>query len=103
MSRIYCIAIHVFKCLKDMNPSPLNNMFETKHLSYSMRNPNKLTKPKRRTTNFGIRSLSYLGSKVWNDLPFSCNDLNPINVNDFTVLLNTWNGPDFSISSCPYL
>ena len=74
MSRIYCIAIHVFKCFKNMNLSPLNDKFETKDLRYSMRNPNKLTQPKRRTTHLGIRSLSYLGSKMWNELRFSCND-----------------------------
>ena len=63
MSRIYCIALHVFKCLKSMNPAFLNDMFETKDLIYSMRNPTKLNQPKRRTTNYGIRTLSYLGPK----------------------------------------
>lgn len=102
MSRICGIAIHVFKCLKNMNPTPLNDMFETKVALYSMRNPNKLNQPKRRTTNYGIRSLSYIGSKIWNDLPFSL-DINSLELDEFKTLLNTWDGPDFSISVCPYL
>ena len=43
-------------------------MFTTKDLSYSLRNPLPVIKPIKNSTNFGLRSITYLGSNLWNNI-----------------------------------
>ena len=65
--RLHGILCEVFKCIKGINSKFLNDLFEVKSTSYSLRNDFRLIQPKRRTTNSGLRTVSYLGAKLWND------------------------------------
>ena len=65
--RLHGILCEVFKCIKGINSKCLNDLFEVKSTSYSLRNDFRLIQPKRRTTNSGLRTVSYLGAKLWND------------------------------------
>ena len=42
-------------------------MFKIKDGNYSFRNTRELLQPKKETTTFGLRSIAYLGAKLWND------------------------------------
>ena len=42
--------------------------FEVKSTRYSLINPGKVLQPKKKTTTYGIKSISYTGAKSWNDL-----------------------------------
>ena len=55
-----------------------------------MRDPAKLVQPKRNWTTFGLRSFTYLGSKLWNDLP---NDFKDADLALFRDRLRQWDGP----------
>ena len=63
------MALTVFKSLNSLNPLCLNNIFSKKSVPYLMRDSYIIEQPKRRTTTFGLRSLSYVDAKVWNELP----------------------------------
>ena len=65
--RLQGILCEVFKSIKGINSKCLNDLFEVKSTSYSLRNDVQVVQPKRRTTNFGLRTVSYLGAKLWND------------------------------------
>ena len=65
--RLQGILREVFKSIKGINSKCLNDLFEVKSTSYSLRNDVRVVQPKRRTTNFGLRTMSYLGAKLWND------------------------------------
>ena len=65
--RLQGILCEVFKSIKGINSKCLNDLFEVKSTSYSLRNDVRVVQPKRRTTNFGLRTVSYLGAKLWND------------------------------------
>ena len=67
--RVCKILIEVYKSINEMNPAFLNDTFELKSPKYFMRNFQLLNQPKKTTTTFGLRSFSYFGSKLWNDLP----------------------------------
>ena len=69
-SRLKNIVFEVFKSLKGISPVYIQDIFKTKNQPYSLRNPILLTQTKKNTTNFGLRSFGYLGSKMWNDLPY---------------------------------
>ena len=58
-----------------MNAKCLNDMYSVKQLNYSMRQPVKLVQPQRKTTTAGLKTVSYLGAKLWNDNVVLCNEL----------------------------
>ena len=65
-----------------------------------MRNPLKLTQPKRNTTTFGLRSLSYLGPKLWNHIMNDPSFSHDIGINEFKALIGSWDGPsDLSLGN----
>ena len=60
-----------------------------------MRDSLMLVQPLRRTTNYGLRTFSYVGSKLWNDLSITLKDLDNDDVENFKINLKTWNGPNY--------
>ena len=73
--RLRSMLLHVFKSLKGMNAKCLNDMFSVKQNKYSMRQAVKLVQPRRKTTTVGLKTVSYLGAKLWNDNAVLCNEL----------------------------
>jgi len=73
------LAIEVFKSIMHLNPQFMWSYFEEKTIPYSLRNGSKLTLPKTKSSRFGINSLRFRGSLLWNNLPMTlknCQDLN---------------------------
>ena len=92
-SRLNCIILEVFKSVHNSSPLYIQDMFEIKKSSYSMRNSSKLVQPKRNTTTFGFRSFTYFGSKLWNDLPIDFKETTHLAL--FRDRLRHWDGPKF--------
>ena len=67
IQRLRRIALTVFKSVHGLNPPCLNDMFTPKELPYRMRDSSLLEQSGCRTTAFGLRSISYIGAKLWND------------------------------------
>ena len=80
ISRLRILILEVFKSIRQLNPKCISDLFEVKSLGYSLRNHVKVLQPKRRTTTYGLRTVSYTGAKLWNDLfPLLC-DVEEIDV-----------------------
>ena len=69
IQRLWLIALTVFKSLHGLNPPCLNDMFTPKYVPYQLRDSSLLEQSRCRTTTYGLRSMSYIGAKLWNDLP----------------------------------
>ena len=102
-SRLNCILLEVFKSikpgLKQSTPVYIQELLKVKRNNYNLRDSFLLLQTKKRTTNFGLRTFSYFGSKLWNDLE---NDLKNEIMNledakpsDFKSVLKKWSGPNF--------
>ena len=92
IQRLRLIALTVFKSLHGLNPPCLNDMFSPKYVPYQLRDSSLLEQSRCRTTTYGLRSMSYIGAKLWNDLP---NDFKATtDFTDFKRMLQTWTGPD---------
>ena len=102
-SRLDNMTVEVFKCLKCVNPPILNDMFVTKSVSYSLRNPIRIIQPVRRTTQFGIRSVSYIGAKLWNDLPLGNIHPSDIDICDFKLLVRSLQGSQYDESFTSFI
>ena len=57
-----------------------------------MRDSSLLEQSRCRTTQFGLRSISYIGAKLWNDLPNDVKETSDFT--DFKRILHTWTVPD---------
>ena len=68
VSRLRLILLEVYKSLHQLNAKCINGLFEVKSTRYSLRNPVKVLQPKKKTTTYGLKSISYTGAKLWNDL-----------------------------------
>ena len=101
--RLRVLTLEVFKSLQKSNPPCLHDLFEINKTEYLMRNPMRLIQPKRRTTNYGIRTVSYIGANLWNQLPFIGHDTLHMSASEFKQLLNVWNGPDLNCAICKYV
>ena len=88
----FCIIL-IYK--NKMNYLDLVNI--KKH-NYSFRYENTADVPSVKTTKYGLKSFRYFSTKLWNELP------NHIrleqNLNQFSKLLNTWNGGSCHCSAC---
>ena len=65
------LVIEVFKSIMHLNPRFMWSYFEKKPMPYNLRDHSKLVLPKTRSSRFGIYSLQFRGSLLWNNLPVS--------------------------------
>ena len=66
---LHNIAIEVYKCINNLAPDYLCNIFERQDNHYGTRNVNKLIQNRFKTYKYGYQSFKYIGSKVWNNIP----------------------------------
>ena len=98
IERLKRIALFVFKCINEIGPSSVHDLFTEKPLSFILRDPYKVKQPKVRTTKFGLHSLRYSGAALWNKLPSELKQT--IDIENFKYLLKTWNGPSCKCGVC---
>ena len=69
--RVHYILTLVYKSLNGLAPEYITNMFNYKTHSINLRTSgtHSLVIPHVNTTRYGLHSLSYYGSKLWNSLP----------------------------------
>ena len=63
------LLIEVYKTIQNLNPSFMKDIFVQKDMTYNRRNNLLMRIPKTRTSRHGIDSLSFLGCRLWNNLP----------------------------------
>ena len=97
--RVNRMLTEIFKTINGINPSYLNEIFKIKDVPYEMRDNLRMDQPLRKKTNFGLRSVTYVGSKLWNLLPAIIK--NTEEVTEFKISLRDWSG--ISIDSEPFL
>ena len=88
VSRLWRLAIEVFKTLKALNPDFMHTYF--KKGSHSARKNNDLVVNRAKTTTFCEKSLRTLGPKIWNSVLKDVKDLTSLQ--KFTEFIKTWNG-----------
>ena len=102
-SRLRLMTLEVFKCIKSLGPLCLNDMFQIKPLEYDMRNSTKVLQPMRKTSKFGLRTVSYVGAKLWNSLPHNLFTVMDMDINEFRSFLIETDGPQCDDSFNAYL
>ena len=98
VNRLKCIVTEVYKCLNNINPTYLNDVFLVNDHNYDTRGTLKLKLPKYRTIKYGRSSFIYNGSVLWNLL----NDeiTKSTCLKHCKMLLQDWDGPICRCSYC---
>ena len=92
----------VYKCIKRVNAPCLNNLVNSNTIPYQLRT-SKLEQPLRRTTRYGLGTVSYVWSHLWNFVLNDYSDIAQIDFDDFKAFLSTWKGPDIFQHAIPLL
>ena len=80
MNMVRVLSIEMYKCVKGINPTYLNEMFSISASSYDFRNQSRLDQPKFNTRTFGYKSFKYFGAKLWNLLPSYLKNIEDLHV-----------------------
>ena len=90
------LAVEMFKVFKGLSPVIFAETFPVRQQSqYNMRNYSYFVMPRAKRVNHGLKSLSYLGSKLWDSIPSHMKKIDSIN--EFKHVIKTWK-PD--LCSC---
>ncbi len=96
LSRLRILAIEIFKVLNDMLPLYMKSLFITKSIAHELRDFIPLIQPKFNTITYGHSTISYQGSKIWNNLSNNLKMSNGLH-----LLRNQYrNGLDQSVTVC---
>ena len=76
-----CVCISIFNFFAKMSPAYISEMYNPVEQSRHTRRSFKQLKLPNQTTNRGLKTLSYIGPRLWNALPTSLLSVN--NVNNF--------------------
>ena len=60
------MAMKVDKCVNNMNPQYLNEMFTLTKYTCDLRDDSHLERPAARLTNYGLKCFRSCGDKLWN-------------------------------------
>ena len=101
LHRIKLLLLETYKSFHGMNANYLHNIFKSNCTSHERRSV-KLIQPKRRTTSYGLRSFSYLGSKLWYDIVNSEPGIVNCDFDDLMYFLKHWKGPNMN-EDFPYV
>ena len=80
-----------------MDPEYLSPLFSKSTTPYNLRDDNKLIQPLKRTTTYGIKSLAYYGTHLWNVLLHDIKG--SLTLNNFKTLLKKMGGPKLRMFS----
>ena len=86
----------------------MNELFTERNVMYALRDRSKVENTKQKNTTYGMRSFTYIGAKLWNDLHpvFKC-DLDDLDVDESVKTLKhslmSWSGPKDMGYFCNYV
>ena len=69
IKNIQTLMLEVYKSINRINPEFMWDLFQLKDMPYNMRAESLLSLPPTKTRTFGINSLIFRGSILWNSLP----------------------------------
>ena len=90
--------VEVYKCINKINPEFMWDYFNTKEIPYSLRNGHLLEILSIRTKKYGINTLLFRGSLLWNTIPNEMKSV--LSVAIFKHRISSWSGKLRNCASC---
>ena len=89
---IQSLAIELFKVKGNLSDNMINDIFQTRGINYNLRSQTDFTNCVN-TNIFGINSLRYFASKVWNIVPLETKNSESVKI--LTTKIRNWEPRDF--------
>ena len=84
VSRIETNATEIFKCLTDISPNFVKNIFTIGDQPYDLRGGSRIIQPMVNSKTFGLKTFGYEGARMWNKLPEALKNATGVNVSKIT-------------------
>ncbi len=98
LSCLRILAIEIFKVLNDMSPLYMNSLFIKKCITHELRDFIPFIQPKFNTITYGHNTITYQGSKIWNNLSNNIKMSNGLS--SFKKSIQKWSGPECHCRYC---
>ena len=92
------LMIEVYKTKWELNPTFMKEIFIEKHSTYGLRSCHNLLLPQARTTRYGLETVSFLGSRLWQALPNNMKQSDTIS--SFKRRIKSWKGEECNCPLC---
>ena len=92
------LLVETYKSINKLNPEIMWDSFKIKEVTYSLRNSSLLKLPNTNTSIFGLNSLMFRASILWNSIPDFIKKSS--SVSKFCSLLKNWDGINCSCKIC---
>ena len=92
------LIAEVYISLNQESPSFMGEFFVQRELTYDLQIKNTIQIPSTKTISFGIKSLAFGGSTLWNSMPDTIKSVE--NVFRFKKGIKAWNGDKCSCNIC---
>ena len=63
------LMTEIYKTRSGLSPPFMKDIFAVRNTGYDLRQGNDLQLPKVHTTTYGIETISFLGNRLWSNLP----------------------------------
>ena len=80
IKNIEVLMAEIYTFLNDLSPPIMNDIFEKQKNYYSLRNSRSLFSKRKFTTTYGIDTISFRGSQIWQDLPQDIKNSDSLNL-----------------------
>ncbi len=99
LSRLRALCIEVFKCLHNMAPKYMCDLFVLQDKSpHNTRLAKSVVQNHSNSVNNGLKTFVPYSTHLWNKLPN--NIKNTADLETFKVLVDTWSGPQCNCNFC---
>ena len=92
------LMMKIFKTKSHLNPPFMRDIFQERNVNYNLRHGNDAQLPKVRTTSFGIKTITYLGSRLWQLLLQEIKQSNTLSI--FKKRIKCWKGGECNCRLC---
>ena len=95
------LMLEIYKSMNHLNPSYIWHIHERKEIQYGLKTKHLCKLQSTKTIKFGMESLSFRGSILWNNLNDEIKELPT--VASFKTKIKTWMGEKCNCKICNYL
>ena len=92
------LMMEIFKTKSHLNSPFMKDIFQKRNVNYNLRHGNDAQLPKVRTTSFGIKTITYLGSRLWQLLPQEIKQSHTLSI--FNERIKCWKGGECNCRLC---
>ena len=92
------LLIEIYKTLNDTNPPFMQGYFTRKDVKYNFMNRDLLKIPAANSTMFGIDSIEFRGSLLWNSIPDLIKRASSADI--FKSNIRNWSGEECHCNIC---